>query len=182
MPLELQMYKHVPAIGFERQPIANLVPFIEGFIEKGRGFAVFQKTTGEDLSWEAVKTELREPRPLIGYGGAKTYPILSDPDQKVPGAFAIDQKRLIYSATISPLHNMRDAYTWSYGAAANFYTNASFATFLMEFESNGYEILGSDNLRSNIRGIPLNITGTVQLKDLLDNAQERTTRPPASRG
>jgi hypothetical protein len=161
------IYKRMFTDEFESKQVGDLVPYIEGLIAKKLEFALYHKATGSETNRDAVLQEIREPRPLIGYGGPETNPFISDPYDKIPGAFAIidNCKQLIYSPKAISLHKMMDAYTWAYGGV-HFYTTSKFSTVVKAFVGNGYNIQLSENMRDFRKDNHFTIKGSTTLKEI----------------
>ncbi len=106
-------------------------------------------------------------RAIIGYGGKKTFPFISDPTDKIAGAVGIKDRKLVYSIRGCALHTMRDKYTYDFGPDdRKFYTDWDFFGILKEFLSAGYELALSSDMRDYRLEYPLTIVSGITLEDI----------------
>lgn len=161
------IYRYMAGLDMEPKPVVDFVAFVENLTAQGWPFAVLQKTTGIEVGEEAIEQELQTPKPLIGYGGTDTFPFISDPDEKILGAFAILDRQLIYSRRGVPLHQMRDSYTWAF-APVSYYINRDVTKVVYSFIVAGYDLLLSNNLVDYRREYRFDIVGRISLKDILN--------------
>lgn len=161
------IYRYMSGFDMEPEPVVDFVAFVENLTAQGRSFAVLQKTTGTGVGCEAIKQELQHPKPLIGYGGENTFPFISDPDEKIPGVFAMLDRKLIYSPRGIPLHQMRDSYTWAY-ALVQYYIDGDVIDVVCSFIDTDYDLLLSNNLVDYRRGYRFDTVGRISLKDILN--------------
>jgi hypothetical protein len=160
------IYKGILCGDLESESIGDLVPTIEELIAGESEFALYQKAIGTEKISNASSYKISEFCPLIGYGGAETNPFISDPGEKIPGAFAIigKRKQLIYSPKAIPLHHMRDAYIWAGGE--NFYTPSNFSIVVKTFIDNGYGIQLSEDMRDFRKDYRFTTTGAITLEEI----------------
>lgn len=159
-----RVYRHLLGLDLEEVPIPDFVTFIEQLTDQRKPFAVLQKnrkTYAEEELFELV----RKPKPLIGYGGKNTFPFISDPDQNIKGAFGIVDETLIYAPRAVPLHDMRDAYTWSY-SNPQYYCEATVIDIVNAFIMKGYPLLRSNDLLDYRKEYRFTIEGPTSLSEI----------------
>ncbi len=165
MSLE-RIYKHQISHDLELENVKSFVTFIEKLTGEEMPFAVLQKTTGTDVGPRVIAHEYRNGRrPIIAYGGKETFPLLSDPDEIIPGALAILDRQLIYSPTANPVRLMKDQYIWR-NSLTQYYTLGTFNDIVKTFVDQGYPILSSLDLVDYHRENPFTINGTLALEDI----------------
>jgi hypothetical protein len=160
------MYKHPPGQDLEITPVDDFVSFVEGLEAKKEHFVIFKKTTGTAVDERAIMQEGRNWKPLIGYGGRRTVPFISDPEEEFRGALAIADGKLVYSEKGIPLHKMRDSYTWG-AANERYYVDGGFLDIVDTFVDRGYHIFYSPDLRDYRKDYPFTTAEQITLKDIV---------------
>ncbi len=138
--------------GFKKVADIGIVDLVVGFMQVGHSFSVRTKHSGDRLDVEAVDEELRNPSPIIGYGGSSTIPFISDPSRSFPGAFAVLDskfgagKALLYGPNACPLDVMRDRYRYHSPIHAYFVLGGALDV-VRAFLERGYVIYESPDLK-----------------------------------
>jgi len=121
-------------IDLEPMPTKNFPAFVEGLIAKGTGFPIFQRKQVD------LKDNFPEPpKPIIAYSGEGSVGIIADPDDKVKGAFAITDRRLVYDQGGMKPHTYRDSFRWNF-PPHHYYIDEGFVDVVRSFEDAGYPI------------------------------------------
>jgi len=123
----------------EPRQIDDFPGFVEDLVAQGRGFPIFQRVPEPDPESDDFPPRIR---PIIGFSGRGTLPLISDPDQMVSGAFAIDGSRLVYDTQATPVHQLRDSYRWSF-VPWYYFIDEGFEDVVRSFEEAGYPIFMS---------------------------------------
>ena len=146
----LTIYKATPYFAFELLDERSIVNLVESLCKRPAGsFSVLEKTTGERIDEAALEAEQpsidHKWRPLIGWGGERSYPMVSDPSKVVLGGFLIllDTKQLIYKPRAVSLGDMRDAYTWAY-SPYQYYVPVTAGQIIQAFLARGYKPMRND--------------------------------------
>ena len=109
--------------------------FVEDLIARGSGFPIFQRKPvdlKEDSPYE-------RPKPIIAYSGQDSVGIISDPDDRVDGAFAITNRRLVYDQGGMKPYMYRDSYRWNF-PPKHYYIDGGFEDVVRSFEDADYPI------------------------------------------
>jgi len=142
----------------------SIVNIVEEHTLNSDKFAVHQKTTGTEVNERALLTEQRLNRPLIGYGGERTFPLISDPSEQIEGGVGIIDGKLVYSKRAIPLQHMRDSYLWGYSLVL-YYVIFDFIDVIKEFIERGYKLFLSSDLLTFEKSCPFTIVGEIILTD-----------------
>ncbi len=147
----------------------SVVDLVEGFVRRGNYFVLSQKTTGDLTDRNALITDLRDPKPLVAYWRGAHLPLLSDPEQRMEGAIAIDtnskEPNLIYSPGAVALHDMRDGFR-IYGTLSSYYVGQNCYETVEEFLGRGYLLKASSFLTVDTKGITPSVQGDITIDDL----------------
>lgn len=162
------IYRHLSGYDMELEKVDDFVVFVKQLEGTGSPFAIYKKTTGIDVGEEAIAKELRNPKVIVGFGGPKTYPFISDPDEQIKGAIAIIGRTLVYSERGIPLHQMRDAYTWAY-SEINYFIKGTYFDVVNAFANKGYPIFRSPDLRDYLKKFRFTLGDQISFQDVLRN-------------
>ena len=124
----------------------DVVGIVESILDGNKlPFVVYHKphqTSFHDIQYR------RDQRAMVGYGGERTFPFISDPTEHFSGAVGIFDGKLIYSLRGCPLHLMRDSYTYAAQSLYyhNFFIDGDFLSVVANFNEAGYPIHFSPNM------------------------------------
>lgn len=124
------------------EPIDDFVDFVEDFVVQERPFSIHQNLSSEQKALEEETLPIR--RPLMGYSGRGTFPVVADPDELVPGSFVIANRSIIYNREGGTLLRDRDAYRWTF-TPYQYYINEGFSDILDSFVRKGYPVMRSSD-------------------------------------
>ena len=124
----------------EELMIPGIVWLVEYLVRDRVGFPIYQRLPER---FDEDDFPIRQ-NPINGFSGRETLPLISDPDEIVPGSFAVSigERMLVYNSQGTPVHGLRDSYRWSF-PPLHYYIDKNFQGVVREFEKSGYSIRAS---------------------------------------